>query len=864
MAWAERPEKQRKGTDNMRKAQKKQIEDMIALLEQAHDEIKRQVQSKSLDEAMELLGQCQDSAVQMGKLIEKTEGENTPTVAKLEEYCETLYEVHEELSSDMAAVVSKLYKRLRKSLIQVENSVKNDIKLRFEMVFMPYKASMWDSLESVWMAADADPDCDAYVVPIPYHDKNRDGSFGAFHYEGDKFPSYVPVTHYDVYDVKKREPDAIFIHNPYDQFNHVTSIDPRFYSYELKKSTECLVYIPYFSTSGGMSEAQASCMAYYFADYIIVQAEKFRQFYDPELPQKKLVPLGSPKFDKVIRLCQNPPEPPTEWKEKMAGKKVYFYNTSINGMLADTEAFLKKMEYVFQCFAQCEHACLLWRPHPLLEATIDSMRAEFKPVYDRLKQYFFESGLGIYDDTPEIEPTIALCDAYIGDAGTSVTSLFGIAGKPVFILNNEIHHSPGADDWRRETISGFRIDGYDEWRIAQGNKLYHAPNGDYRYEYYCELSEYAAGGYYSSTFEVNKKIYVCPTNAQDILIIQNANIIKKIELERYLEQPGAFFCAWRKGPYIFLIPNRYPAIVRLDTRKDEVSYLYDGKDVFVKAINGQRRVGGSCVWNQYLLAASPDNNQILAVDVESMKIQRLSTGAENTCGCRTMVVIGEEIWLLPYEGGVVTRWNPITGEMREYSEFPDGFRCYNRTHGYECMEQPFCMAVSYRNSILLSPYWGNMFILLDRETGEMKEWMQPFKAPDENVSEHYPSNGSGYFIRRTDALGEWTYRYFHLSDRKLYDINLTTGEYKELTILYDTEELKKHAAGFCQISEWMKYSCMENAFHSLTDFLEDRITGQPFDREKQIQSYQESAANSDGTCGERVYQFIRAKCDAGS
>ena len=29
---------------------------------------------------------------------------------------------------------------------------------------------MWDSLESVWQAADADPDCDAYVVPIPYYD----------------------------------------------------------------------------------------------------------------------------------------------------------------------------------------------------------------------------------------------------------------------------------------------------------------------------------------------------------------------------------------------------------------------------------------------------------------------------------------------------------------------------------------------------------------------------------------------------------------------------------------------------------------------------------------------------------------------
>ena len=331
----------------MRKAQKKQIEDLLALLEQAHNEIKRLVENKNFSGAMELLGQCQDSAVQVGELIEKTEGETAPTIVKLEEYCETLYEIHEELSAGTVAVPAKLYKRLRKSLILVQNSVKNDIKIRLEMVFMPYKVSMWDSLESVWMAADADPDCDAYVVPIPYYDKKQDGSFGAFHYEGNQFPDYVPVTHYDAYDVVKRQPDAVFIHNPYDHLNRVTSVDPRFYSYELKKHTECLVYIPYFSTSGGMSEAQSSCIAYYFADYIIIQAEKFRKFYDPELPQEKLAAFGSPKFDKVIRLCQNPPEPPAEWKEKMAGKKVYFYNTSINGLLGDTKRFMRKMEYVF-------------------------------------------------------------------------------------------------------------------------------------------------------------------------------------------------------------------------------------------------------------------------------------------------------------------------------------------------------------------------------------------------------------------------------------------------------------------------------------------------------------------------------------
>ena len=85
----------------------------------------------------------------------------------------------------------------------------------------------------------------------------------------------------------------------------------------------------------------------------------------------------------------------------MSGKRVYFYNTSLNGMLADTDSFLKKMKYVFECFEGREDVCLLWRPHPLMESTLDSMRAQYKPFYEWLKGYFIENGLGIYDDTPD-------------------------------------------------------------------------------------------------------------------------------------------------------------------------------------------------------------------------------------------------------------------------------------------------------------------------------------------------------------------------------------------------------------------------------------------------------------------------------
>ena len=168
------------------------------------------------------------------------------------------------------AVISgaKAYKKLRAALLRIEGSIRHDIKVRLEIAFLPYKASMWDSLESVWRAAEEDPDCDAYVVPIPYYDRKGDGTLGAYHYEGKDFPADVPIVYFENYRLEDRRPDIVYIHNPYDQGNFVTTVDSRFYSGEIKKYADKLVYIPYYTTTGGMAESQARCYGYYNADYI--------------------------------------------------------------------------------------------------------------------------------------------------------------------------------------------------------------------------------------------------------------------------------------------------------------------------------------------------------------------------------------------------------------------------------------------------------------------------------------------------------------------------------------------------------------------------------------------------------------------
>lgn len=886
----------------MRKMHKRQIEDFIKMLEQAHLEIKKAVNAQEYAVAMDLLGQCQEGAIGIGNLIENEEGKGFVTVSYVESYCELAFQLYEELmqqkinqtakqAEDQETVEettqwakekvvqvtgrganqrtsqaingNRICKALRKSLIQIENSVKHDIHGRWEVVFLPYKASMWDSLESVWQAADADPDCDAYVVPIPYYDRNADGTLGTYHYEGDELPDYVQVVPYDTYNIETRRPDVVYIHNPYDQGNFVTSIDPRYYSSRLKQYTDCLVYIPYYATAGNMSEGQALCDAYFNVDYIVVQSKKIMRFFDPSIPEKKFLPLGSPKFDRVIRMCQNPPKTPTQWAEKIKGRNVYFYNTSINGMLGNTEIFLKKMEYVFDCFEGREDACLLWRPHPLLESTFDSMRPSYRPWYDALKKRFIDDNLGIYDDTPDMTKTIALSDAYIGDSGTSVISLFGIVGKPLFIFNNWIHTLPQEDDWRGEIINpAFDMWGDDRYQITSNNQLWYSENNDYHYKFYMDLGTgYSGGGYYIRAVEIKGAIYVLPRNAQNILVIKNKRI-KKIEFKTRIACQGAFVSYWYNEKYIFLFPNQYPLLLRFNIETEELQGVEGIRDFYVRrnSTNGEWQIGGIGIYKNELVFASPEDNEFIFLDIDTLKARGLSSNSECSLGVQSVIPNGEDLWLLPYNGMTITCWNPETGKVKEYGDVPQDFKSVKWPYEVECEEHPFGnIAFSKegdRENIVISPNWGNMYLTLNRETGKMEKWEIPFSFKNRGKNGYFAASGMGGFVITFLQMGKADCRIWYPPERKLYDININTKEYQEVEIDFDYEQLKEHESGYMEDSEWLPYCLHESAFNSLADLLEGRITGKPFDIERQIKAFSKINANTSGTCGEQIHKMM--------
>ena len=310
------------------------------------------------------------------------------------------------------------------------------------IVFLPYKAAMWDSLESIWVAADRDREhCQAMVIPIPYADRNPDGTAARWHYEIDQFPKYVPVVHCNTVDLAALHPDVIFIHNPYDDHNIVTSVDMKYYSSRLKHYTEDLVYVPYFVSGETVQEHFCKVPGVINADHVIVQDENIKEQYEKNYPgghppKGKFLALGSPKFDKVRSAKREDYHLPPDWQRIVEGKKAVLYNTTLTAMLEHTDVFCEKIRDVFQTFQGRDDVALWWRPHPLLAATFESMHPERYGEYQQLVKDYQAAGWGIYDDTADLDRAIACTDAYYGD-GSSLVPLYEATGKAILLQSYE-------------------------------------------------------------------------------------------------------------------------------------------------------------------------------------------------------------------------------------------------------------------------------------------------------------------------------------------------------------------------------------------------------------------------------------------
>lgn len=352
-----------------------------------------------------------------------------------------LYVVMEVIDSyynSQLKIGDELASSLFNEVIHLKQLFLKEIKPKLNIAFLPYKASMWDSMETVYEAAVKDEDCVAHVIPIPYYRLAHEQAIET--YEGDRFPQNIPIVHFSQYVLEDQQPDIIFVHNIYDGHNTLTRVYEEYFTENLKKHTEMLVYLPYHVSSFTNSNDH-----YAYAldtvknvDKVVLAGDYLKAgALKSGVPEEKILVLGSPKLDAMVKaLAANTP-PPIEWEKTIKDKIVFLVNTGCFHFARNPWVSVENLINIFSIPRFVKNSAVIWRPHPLTEVSI----ANYNPSLLEFYQYWKKQIIGgengfyegvIFDDSDDYIPALKTADVLISSNGSLLRSYLLTEKKVIY------------------------------------------------------------------------------------------------------------------------------------------------------------------------------------------------------------------------------------------------------------------------------------------------------------------------------------------------------------------------------------------------------------------------------------------------
>lgn len=719
----------------MRPYQQRQILETVQTLNEVVTELGKQSDPNVVSG---LISECSEFTNVVKNHIDGLTGKETLTSKLLTEYVELL-------DKYISGEVTK--GKLHNQVVRIERSVKTELKPdKIEIAFLPYNASMWDSLESVWLEVKDDPSCDAYVVPIPYYELAPNGDLVKMHYEGGKYPENVPITNWQEYDIEARRPGVVFIHYAYDDAGRNASIHPDFYSRRLREHCDLLLYIPYFVYAGAyMEDYYTTLPGVLYADRVILQSEEQRQSYIDQYkhydklngwdgrygnPAKKFVALGSPKFDKALDSKRDDYYIPEAWEELLyrkdgTRKKVIFYNTHMFKWINGGEPYFKKLQSVFEFFRSRDDVVLWWRPHPNTELNFRRFCPELFDRYMRVVQEYKKAGWGIYDDTSDLHRAIAWSDAYYGD-GSSVTELFKVTGKAIYFQNFD----PTGEE-PIELLGKFWFHATDIFEtcgefyaVTFSQYLFKLIDKNFKYESEIAISpNLPRHRNYITQIAVGDKVTFIPHNDNQIAVYDIKSkeySIYPLELkDEYLaplnDANRNFFDGIIYKNKMFLVPCGYRNMVAFHLDTKETEHCLDLLQLFPKEKMHSLSYGWTWLNENTILLASLYTNEVLefSLDTYGHKLHKLGRNKQSFHNIfkydNNFFLIGRQPFML--------KWNYETGEVVTYDKLPNNFKIKQKQDWVFFANN----IKPYKNKLILFGGYTNMVLEFDLDTCEFRK-----------------------------------------------------------------------------------------------------------------------------------------------
>lgn len=297
----------------------------VSVLDEMMEACTAQMQEQKYEDVLSVLPELQQLVVDFGTLLEEVRGETNPcvqkVVAKIQEYCDVLYALYEQLNirlqepdtlkigqqpadvSDADATVRASYEAFARSYTKMKAEIQQFCIARRSVIFICTGMPEWHAYEHLCDEERQKADTDVYFacVPTVFKDIYGHAEYGQNTEDANtmriqdhiqnlygEFADNIQFIPWQKVNPALLAPDTIYIQDPYDGENPCLTIPPMYYAGNLRKYTKNLIYVPSYkvkefgvedTTDRYNMKHYVTAPALMYADQIYVQSENMRQRY---------------------------------------------------------------------------------------------------------------------------------------------------------------------------------------------------------------------------------------------------------------------------------------------------------------------------------------------------------------------------------------------------------------------------------------------------------------------------------------------------------------------------------------------------------------------------------------------------------
>ncbi len=329
---------------------------------------------------------------------------------------------------------------LKANLGYVSSDIKCD---KDEVVFLTLGPKYWKNFLYFWNKEISNEQNDVYVIPVTYFDTSLHGEVIRTHYEAEGYD--VPIVSFKDYDISKRHPKRIYIQCPYDNINPAMRVDSCFYSQELIKYTDELIYVPMFDVREFDSTDAKSAYGLNFtvktpvllhADKVYVPTNRLKEEYI-----KALIDFSNNETDESFwdtRIFVEDYMPDINNDSSNTGKKTLLYYSDVAPIALYGKKSLEKIRSSLQLLKDAsDHLNVIWLAAGNMKEVLYSPDCnDGKKLFSQFQNIvhdFKKGGWGHYTETAT-DIDFDHVDAYAGSP-SHYAHILNYNKKPVMILN---------------------------------------------------------------------------------------------------------------------------------------------------------------------------------------------------------------------------------------------------------------------------------------------------------------------------------------------------------------------------------------------------------------------------------------------